>query len=106
MPPLADRSSARPLSPATDPFTGRQASIGQDQTMPFLSYETRKFSTSLGGPASGLLSLPPAALIWGAVTVGATPISMGGTPRPLIELCWRAALAAASLEEDPRSDRW
>lgn len=26
---------------------------------------------------------------------------MGGTPRPLVELCWRADLAAASLEEDP-----
>jgi hypothetical protein len=31
---------------------------------------------------------------------------MGGMPRPLIELCWRAALAAASLEEDRSSERW
>jgi hypothetical protein len=74
--------------------------------MPFLPYEARKFSMPLAEPASGLLSLPLAELIWGAITVGATPISMGGTPRPLIELCWRAALIAASLEEDPSSGRW
>jgi hypothetical protein len=74
--------------------------------MPFLSYEVRKFSTSLAGPASGSLSLSLTGLIWGAITMGVTPISMGGTPRPLIELSWRAALTAASLEEDPCSRRW
>lgn len=74
--------------------------------MPLLSYEARKFSTPLAGPATGPLSLSLPGLIWGAITVGATPISMGGTPRPLIELSWRAALAAASLEEDPSSKRW
>jgi hypothetical protein len=74
--------------------------------MPFLTYETCKFSTQLAGPASGRLSLSLARLIWGAITVGATPISMGGTPRPLIEMSWRAALTAASLEEDPSSGRW
>jgi hypothetical protein len=68
--------------------------------VPFLSYEARKFSTPLAEPASGRLSLPLGELLWGAITVGATPISMGGTPRPLVELCWRAALAAASVEED------
>lgn len=73
--------------------------------MPFLSYEARKFSTPLAKPSSGLLSLPLGELLWGAITVGATPISMGGTPRPFVELCWRAALAAASLEEDS-SGRW
>lgn len=77
----------------------------QDQTVPFLFYEAQKFTTALAGPASGLLSLPLSELLWGAITVGATPISMGGTPRPLVELCWRAALAAASLEEDS-SGRW
>lgn len=74
--------------------------------MPFLSYEARKFKTPLAAPTSGRLSLPLAGLIWGAITVGATPIAMGGTPRPLIELCWRAALAAASLEEESSSGRW
>jgi hypothetical protein len=74
--------------------------------MPFLPYEARKFSMPLAEPASGQMSLPLAELIWGALTVGATPISMGGTPRPLIELCWHAALTGASLEEDPSSGRW
>jgi hypothetical protein len=74
--------------------------------MPFFSYEARKFSTPLAGPTSGRLSLSLAGLIWGAITVGMTPISMGGTPRPLIELCWRAALATASLEQDSSSGRW
>jgi hypothetical protein len=73
--------------------------------VPFLYYEARKFSTPLAEPASGLLSVPLGELLWGAITVGATPIAMGGTPRPLVELCWRAALAAASLEEDS-SGRW
>lgn len=74
--------------------------------MPLLSYETRKFSTSLTRPASGTMSVSLAELVWGAVTVGATPISMGGTPRPLLELSWRAAMAAASVEEDRWSGRW
>ena len=56
--------------------------------MQFLSYEARKFSTPLAGPASGSLRVSLAELIWGAMTAGATPISMGGAPRPLIELCW------------------
>ena len=80
--------------------------IRQDQTVAFLlSYKARKFSTPLAEPASGLLSLPLGELLWGAITVGATPISMGRTPRPLVELCWRAALTAASLE-GTRSGRW
>lgn len=74
--------------------------------MPFLSYEARKFSTPLAGPASGSLRVSLAELIWGAMTVGATPIFMGGVPRPLIELCWRASPAAASLEENPSSGGW
>lgn len=73
--------------------------------VPLLTYEARKFRRPLAEPASGLLSLPLGQLLWGAATVGATPISMGGTPRPLIELCWRAAMAAASLEEDS-SGHW
>src|SRR5215471_3798959 len=74
--------------------------------MPFLPYETRKFVTPLTGPTLGRLSLSLSELLWGAMTVGATPISMGGIPRPFIELGWRAAIAAASLEEDPSSGRW
>lgn len=74
--------------------------------MPFLSYEARNFATPLAGPASGLLSLSLARLVWGAVTVGMMPFSMGGAPRPLLELGWRAALTAASLTEDPASGRW
>jgi hypothetical protein len=35
-----------------------------------------------------------------------TPISMGGTLWQLIELCSRAALVTARLEEDPSSGRW
>jgi hypothetical protein len=71
--------------------------------MPFLSYEARNFSTLLAGPASGSLSLPLARL---SVTVGMTPFSMGGAPRPILEVGWRAALTAASLTEDPASGRW
>jgi hypothetical protein len=74
--------------------------------VPFLPYETRKFTTPLNGPDQGRLSLSLAELVWGAMTVGATPISMGRMSRPLIELCWRSTLVAASLEEDPASGRW
>jgi len=74
--------------------------------MPFLSYEARNFSTPLGASAAGSLSLSLARLVWGAVTVGMTPFSMGGSPRPLLELGWRAALTAASLTGDPASGRW
>jgi hypothetical protein len=74
--------------------------------MPSLPYETRNFGTPLAGPSAGSLSLPLARLVWGAVTVGAVPFSMGGTPRPLLELGWRATLTAASLTEDPASGRW
>lgn len=56
-------------------------------------------------PASGDLPVSLARLIWGAITVGATPISLGAPPRPLVELCWRAALAMASVEEDSSSNR-
>lgn len=74
--------------------------------MPSLSYEARNFGTPLAGLAAGSMTLSLARLVWGAVTVGAAPFSMGGTPRPLLELGWRAALTAASLTEDPASGRW
>ncbi len=74
--------------------------------MPFLSYEARNFGTPLAGSAADSLSLPLARLVWGAVTVGMTPFSMGGSLRPLLELGLRAALTAASLTEDLASGRW
>jgi hypothetical protein len=74
--------------------------------MPSLSYEARNFRTPLAGPFAGRLSLPLARMVWGAATVGTLPFSMGGTPRPLLELGWRTALTAASLTEDPATGRW
>jgi hypothetical protein len=44
-------------------------------------------------------------LVRAAITVGATPVALGATPRPLIELCWRATMTAATLAEDLRR-RW
>jgi len=35
-----------------------------------------------------------------------TPFAMGGVPRPLLELGWRASMTAASLTEDPTSGCW
>lgn len=70
-----------------------------------LSFRASNFSGPTS-PAFGDLSVSPARLIWGAATVGATPISLGAQPRPLVELCWRAALAAASVEENTAADRW
>jgi hypothetical protein len=40
------------------------------------------------------------------MTVGVSPASLGGPSRPLIEICWRAAMVLASLEPDPVSGRW
>ena len=74
--------------------------------MPFLPYEAKNFTTPLAIGDSGRLTLLPAELIWGAATVGVTPISMGGVPRPLVELSWRAAMAGASLAEDQISGHW
>lgn len=74
--------------------------------MAFLSYEARNFSTPLAGATAGSLSLPLARLVWAAVTVGMTPLSLGGPPRPFLELGWRVALTAASLTEEPASGRW
>lgn len=70
-----------------------------------LFFRTENF-TGLGPPASGNLRVSLGRLIWSAITVGATPISLGAPPRPLVELCWRAALAMASVEEYSISDRW
>lgn len=74
--------------------------------MSLIRYETHGFSTPVKPPASGALPVSLAELIWGAITVGATPLSMGGTPRPLIELSWRAAMAASSVEEESNSGQW
>jgi len=53
-------------------------------------------------PQRGVLQVSMAQLVRAAITVGATPVALGATPRPLIELCWRATMAAATLAEDPR----
>ncbi|MFC9692284.1 hypothetical protein ACFTSF_27300 [Kribbella sp. NPDC056951] len=63
-----------------------------------LPYEANKF-TSLNGPASGTLPVSMSRLVRAAMSVGATPIAMGGHPRPLIELLWRGAMVQASLQE-------
>jgi hypothetical protein len=65
--------------------------------MSFLPYEARNFGTRLASAPVGRLPLSLAELAWGAITVGMTPLSMGGPPRPLLELGWRAALTAATL---------
>lgn len=70
-----------------------------------LSFVTSGFPTP--GPAiSGDLRITPAQLLWGAMTVGATPVALGARPRPFIEMSWRAAMVEASVEEDPPSGRW
>lgn len=74
--------------------------------MPYLPYEAQNFAVPLAGSSTGRLSVSLARLVWGAVTVGMIPLSMGGTSRPLLELGWRAALTAASLTEDPDSGCW
>jgi hypothetical protein len=80
-------------------FSGKIAKVG------YISFTTRNFTGPVP-PQSGDLRVSLARLALGAVTVGATPVALGARPRPLIELCWRAALVGANLEEDPPSDRW
>jgi hypothetical protein len=75
-------------------------------TMPFISYRAVNFAPEVVGVKSGQLPLPMAELIHGAITMGALPVGMGGARRPLLELSWRAAMIAASLEEAPRSGAW
>jgi hypothetical protein len=59
------------------------------------------------GPAThGDLQVTLAQLLWGAMTVGATPVALGAHPRPFIEMSWRVAMVEASVEEDPSSGRW
>ncbi|RSM35570.1 hypothetical protein DMA12_43905 [Amycolatopsis balhimycina DSM 5908] len=70
-----------------------------------LPFQMRAFTRQIP-PASGELPVSLARLLWGAMTVGTTPISLGVPSRPLIELCWRAAMAAASVTEDDRGARW
>ena len=43
-------------------------------------------------------------LVRGAITVGTRPVGLGIPPRPFMEVCWRAAIAAANLTED--GGRW
>lgn len=73
--------------------------------MALLPFQTSAFTRPIP-PTSGNLPVSQARLVWAATTVGATPISLGGHPRPLIEMCWRMALAEASVSEDPGEERW
>lgn len=68
-----------------------------------LTFETTKF-TAPKPPRRGTVHISRSRLVLGAMMVGATPIAMGGHPRPDVELTWRAAMAEASVEE--RGGRW
>lgn len=70
-----------------------------------VAFETSGFA-ALAPPPAGDLLVSPARLAWAAATVGATPVSLGGIPRPYLELCWRVALASAAIEESRLSGRW
>lgn len=54
-------------------------------TMPYIAYEARNFAAALAVPTAGRMPLPLPELVWGAMTVGALPISMGGVQRPILE---------------------
>lgn len=70
-----------------------------------LYFETKGFPAP--GPAPhGDLQVTLARLLWGAITVGATPVALGAHPRPFIEMSWRAAMVEASVEEHAPSGRW
>jgi hypothetical protein len=71
-----------------------------------LRFTTSHFVASLVPKLSGYLEVSPARLALGAMTVGTAPTPPGGWSRPLIEICWRAAMVMANLEPDPVSDRW
>ena len=73
--------------------------------MALLHFETSGFPAP--APAlSGDLQITLARLLWGAMTVGATPVALGAHPRPFIEMSWRAAMVEASVEEDTSSGQW
>lgn len=82
-----------------------ESTVRQNCLVALLPFETRAFTTP-APPAFGKLPVSPARLIWGATTVGATPVLLRGRPRPFVELCWRAAMAGASVSEDSRRGRW
>jgi len=77
----------------------------QDHRVARLHFETSGFAGP-GPAASGDLPVSWPRLIRAAITVGASPVSLGTHPRPLVELCWRAALVGANLEHDASADRW
>lgn len=77
----------------------------QDHRVARLHFETSGFAGP-GPAASGDLPVSWPCLIRAAITVGASPVSLGTHPRPLVELCWRAALVGANLEHDASADRW
>lgn len=83
----------------------RSSFFGKMTRMALLPFRTNKF-TAPAPPLQGNLPVSIARLVWGAATVGASPVALGAPPRPLIELCWRVALTGANVSEDARSSRW
>lgn len=82
-----------------------RATVRQYRRVASLPFVTKAFTTS-AVPVAGELPVSSARLVWGAITVGATPMALGGTRRPLIELSWRAAMVEASVAETSGGTRW
>jgi hypothetical protein len=70
-----------------------------------VAFETSGF-TGIVPAATGDLVVSPARLVWAAAHRRGTPISMGGVPRPYLELCWRVALTITNIEESASTHRW
>jgi len=64
-----------------------------------LPFETAGFSGAGSPPSVGELDVSMPRLFHAAATVGATPLA-SEPHRPLIEMCWRIALVASSLDDD------
>jgi hypothetical protein len=50
-------------------------------------------------PTAGTMDAPIAKVMWAAATVGVSPTVATVGSRPLIEVCWRMAMAAAALSQ-------
>ena len=64
-----------------------------------IPYETAGFSGAGSPPTAGDLDVSMPHLFCAAATVGATPVALSAAQRPLIEVCWRIALVAATLDD-------
>jgi len=72
--------------------------------MPYIGCYMEKFAGSPPPPYYQEVHATLADLVRGAVTVGSRPVGLGIPPRPFMEVCWRAAIAAANIVED--GSRW